>query len=211
MQILTPLIASLCLVFMIGCSPSAKPDGATTGQGVDVQTVANGLSKEVGQDGKNVFPNALSKPAAKALFSYQEGVWDSRWDWVDPDGKLLGTVKGTETFTTRLDGTVQELINDVPDMGPKTMAVMTYNEAEGKIIFFSMGAKGDYWVMKQDPVSGEMISQPHINPDGTTQIIRFTTQRKTDDQMDIVMESSKDGGRSWVKLFTQYMVRRTKD
>ena len=153
-------------------------------------------------------PKEVSLAAAQALFVYQEGIWDSKWDWVDVDGNLLGSVQGIETFTAILDGSVQEILNDVPDMGGKSKAVMTYNHAEQKIIFFSMGAKGDYWLMKQDPVTGNMVSEPHPNPDGSVQIIRFTTTRKTDYEMDIVMESSKDAGESWTKLFTQYMRKR---
>jgi len=155
-----------------------------------------------------LLPKEVTLAAAKTLFAYQEGVWDSKWDWVDPEGKLLGSVEGVETFTTILDGAVQEILNEVPAFGPNTKAVMTYNHVEQKIIFFSIGAKGDYWLMKQNPVTGNMVSEPHANPDGSSQIIRFTTMRKIDNEMDIIMESSKDGGATWVKAFTQYMVRR---
>jgi len=155
------------------------------------------------------FDAAKHLQSAQELFAYQDGFWDSKWDWVDKDGKFLVSVTGTETFITILDGSVQELLNDVPDMGGKSKAVMTYNHEQGKIIFFSMGPKGDYWLMKQNPVTGAMVSEPHRNADGRTQIIRFTTVRKTNNEMDIVMERSMDDGASWTKVFTQYMVRRT--
>ncbi len=189
-------------VVTFGLLTACSPQGQVSKQ------VEKQVTRPVETSHETLPPKEVSLAAAETLFAYQEGVWDSKWDWVDADGKLLGSLTGVETFTTILDGSVQEILNDVPDMGGKSKTVMTYNHAQQKIIFFSMGAKGDYWLMKQDPVTGNMVSEPHPNPDGTVQIIRFSTVRKTNNEIDIVMESSSDKGLTWVKLFTQYMVRR---
>jgi hypothetical protein len=205
---ITPLFLTLCLGSVLGACSAEKTTTAPQTESEEI-TAENSADKPViTEEEVSPFSDEELKTKATELFAYQEGVWDSKWDYIDADGELLGTLEGVETFTTVLDGNIQELINDVPASKFKTKAYMTYNEQEKKILFVSIGPKGDYWILKQDVVSGDMVSEPHINPDGSTQTIRFLTVRKEDNEMDVVMESSSDEGETWTKMFTQYMVRR---
>ena len=211
MKFCTKNVMSVFLMLSIGgvlgaCSP--KNTAISEPTKAEEVIAENTADTPVVEEENSAFSDEELKTKAAELFAYQEGVWDSKWDYVDKDGELLGTIEGVENFSTILDGNIQEVINYVPASNFKTKAYMTYNEQEKKILFVSIGPKGDYWILKQDVVSGDMISEPHINPDGSLQIIRFLTVRKEDNEMDIVMEGSSDEGKTWTKMFTQYMVKR---
>lgn len=124
---------------------------------------------------------------AMDLFAYQAGTWTSKWEWVGPDGEVLGIMEGTEEFTPLVDKYSQMLTNKVPSMNQTSFAMLSYNPVEHKIAFLNVGANGDYWIMKQDPETGTMISEPHLNPDGVVMHLRFTTLRQEPDEMDVQM------------------------
>lgn len=147
------------------------------------------------------------KQAAMDLFAYQEGVWNAKWDWYGPDGEIVGSIEGTEEFKPLVDEYSQMLINTIPSQNQTSYAMLSYNELEQKIIFLNVGAKGDYWIMRQDPETGTMISDPHLNPDGSEMIIKFTTLRQVEDAFDVQMESSTDSGETWTLGFKQYLTR----
>lgn len=193
-------VSTLAIVgafFLAGCDPANEPN-------LVVEAVTNSASMSPERA-------AEIKAAALKLFDYQEGHWNSKWEWLGPDGDILGTMQGTETFKSIIDENAQMLKSVVPAFEQTAYALLTYNEVEHKIIFMNAGAGGDYWIMKQDPETGTMVSEPHTNPDGTTTILRFTILRQTPDEMDIQMDSSKDGGQVWVVGFKQYMKRVKRD
>ena len=71
----------------------------------------------------------------------------------------------------------------------------------------NIGANGDYWVMRENPLTGVMISDPHINEDGSETIQMFTTVNRSENAFDVVMEASNDGGQTWTKGYTQKLTR----
>lgn len=144
---------------------------------------------------------------AKALFDYEDGVWHSRWERLDPEGNVVSEFEGTEAFTWYLGDAVVELATEIPATDTSSRALRFYNPVEKKIIFMSVDEGGDYWLMKQDVETEVVQSEPHQNPDGSEIIIRFTTLRKTDNEMDVVMHYSLDDGANWTKSAMQYMRR----
>lgn len=156
------------------------------------------------QDGAPEDPFAAK---AKALFEYEDGIWHSRWERLDPEGNVVSEFEGTEAFTWYLGDTVVELATKIPATNTNSRALRFYNPVEKKIIFMSVDEGGDYWLMKQDVETEVVQSEPHKNPDGSEMIIRFTTLRKTDDEMDVVMHYSLDDSASWTKGAMQYMRR----
>ncbi|NNE58546.1 MAG: hypothetical protein HKN36_10590 [Hellea sp.] len=147
------------------------------------------------------------KQAAMDLFAYQDGKWNARWDWYGPDGTIAGTTQGREEFSPLVDAHSQMLYTEVPAQNQTSYAMLTYNEVEQKIIFLNAGPKGDYWIMRMDPETGTMISDPHKNPDGSEMIIKFTTLRQVADEIDVQMETSTDNGQTWTLAFKQFMTR----
>lgn len=147
---------------------------------------------------------------ARALFDYEDGVWHSRWERLDPEGNIVSEFEGTETFAWYLGDNVVELATVIPATDTNSRALRFYNPVEKKIVFLSVDEGGDYWLMKQDVETEIVQSEPHQNADGSEMIIRFTTLRKTESEMDIVMHYSLDAGDNWTKGAMQYM-RRVKD
>lgn len=152
-----------------------------------------------------------AEKAAMDLFAYQEGVWDSTWTWFDEAGNVTNTMTGTETFSYLTDKHSQMLTNVVPGLKQTSYAMLAFNPARQHIIFLNIGPKGDYWVMRLNPLTGVMISDPHLNADGTETILMFTTVRQTPDLMDIQLTTSADGGETWNKGYLQTLTRKTYD
>ena len=149
------------------------------------------------------------KQAAMDLFAYQLGRWDSRWDIYDGEGKIVRSFTGVEEFKPLVDDHSQMLINNVPEQDQTTYAMLSYNEIEHKIIFLNAGPRGDYWIMRQDPETGTMISEPHKNADGSEVIIKFSTLRQTADAFDVKMDISRDNGQTWQLVNKQYLTRKS--
>lgn len=198
----TWIASCLICVSLIACE-TKEPEEPTEVRTAEIALEEAGLTKT------DLDPERADEieKAAMDLFAYQEGKWTSKWDWLGPDGKLLGTLEGTETFSPLVDGYSQMLTNTVPSMNQTSYAMLSYNPVEQKIAFLNVGAGGDYWIMKQDPETGTMISDPHTNPDGSVTLLRFTTLRQEPNEMDIQMESSMDGGKTWTIGFKQSMTR----
>ncbi len=144
---------------------------------------------------------------AKALFDYEIGVWRSRWERVDAEGNVVASFDGTEVFSWYLDDKVVELVTEVPEAGQKSKALRFYSPREKKIVFWSVDANADHWLMSQDPVTEVVQSEPHPTSSGDDMIIRFTTLRKSPDSFDVVMHYSLDDGETWTKGAMQYLER----
>lgn len=149
----------------------------------------------------------LAAEAAK-IFKNMDGIWDSKWDRLDKDGNVVGSFEGVETFSYLIDDKVQRLYTEIPSQNQRSEALLAYNNVAKKIVFYSVDQNGDYWLMKQDPITGTVQSEPHLSANGKSQIIRFTTVRQTADDLDVKMEMSVDNGATWRHLTNQYMKRR---
>lgn len=151
-------------------------------------------------------PDPLAAKAA-ALFAYEDGTWESRWEVLDDEGNVVQEMSGTETFSYTMDGKAVLLETHTEGSSSFSHATRFYNPHEKKIVFVSISTEGDYWIMKQDAETEVVQSEPKLLPDGRTAIIRFTIVEKTEDEQDVVMEASTDGGKTWALRTRQYLRR----
>lgn len=149
-----------------------------------------------------------AEKAAMELFAYQEGEWNSEWAFFDEDGKIVRTLTGGVTFSFLVDKYSQMLTNVIPATRHTSYALRSFSAAEQHIIFLNVGPEGEYWVMRKDPVTSLMVSAPHKNIDGTTVVRRFSDIVKNPNSMQVLMESSLDGGKTWAKVYVQTLTRK---
>lgn len=148
-----------------------------------------------------------AEKAAIDRFVYQEGDWNSVWTYFDAEGNEAGRVEGTENFSFLVDKHSQMLTNVIPSLKHTSYAMLAYSPAEKHVIFLNIGPGGDYWVMRNNPQTGVMISDPHLNADGSRTIQMFTTLNRTENSFQVVMEASNDGGETWTKGYEQTLTR----
>ena len=146
--------------------------------------------------------------AALELFKFQEGTWDSVWTMYDSTGSNTSVMEGTQTFAYLVDQHSQLMTTVIPDMNHISYNIRGYDPLEGEIVALMMGRKGDYWLMRQDPVTGVTVSDPHKNFDGTTIIRKFSRSAISDDAYELNLEVSEDGGANWYTRFKQKLTRR---
>lgn len=148
-----------------------------------------------------------AEKAAIDLFLYQEGTWTSRWTYYDANGNVTGDVTGTETFSFLVDRYSQMLTNVIPARQHTSYAIRSFSPSEQHIILLNVGEGGDYWIMRQDPETGVMISEPRTQADGSTSVLMFTRVKKTENEMEVIMEHSRDGGKTWARGYVQTLTR----
>jgi hypothetical protein len=149
----------------------------------------------------------LPEEAARRL-QHIIGEWDSRWEWVWPDGSPRGIEEGTEIARYLIGERVVELTTRIEGEANPSKAWMFYGENDGKFHLVSVSATGDLWKMHGDLDRFVITSEPHPNPDGSTSIIRFTHHDIDHDHLRADMELSRDGGATWTLGFRQYLTRR---
>ncbi|HSR52827.1 MAG TPA: hypothetical protein VLV83_18540 [Acidobacteriota bacterium] len=138
---------------------------------------------------------------------HELGTWQSRWEFLGPDGKVAQVWEGTETFQPGPSDRVVIVETEVPEVGNKSISIRFYHPIERKIYFASVGQNGDFWLLTEPVGSSVLTSEPHMNADGSVSTIRFTTLEKDDDSMKVLMEQSRDGGKTWRPVFRQYLTR----
>lgn len=145
---------------------------------------------------------------ALVLLKHHDGVWDAQWEWYDENGEVIGVMTGIEEYHLSPNGYILTTLNTVPEFESLNYGLMSYTPGTDEILFYSVGDKGDVWIMRQNLLTDVMVSDPHPEADGSETVLRFTKVEETADTMTIRMEKSKDGGKSWVTGFRQTMTRR---
>lgn len=143
---------------------------------------------------------------ADELHAYEAGTWQSRWERVDDAGNVTDVSTGVEIFSPTLNGTALELVTRIDGEEDWSRAIKFYNRKERKIVFIDVSSRGEYYVMKQDVETGTVVGRSQ-RPGAEDSLFRFVTVRKTDDEMDVKMEFSEDGGQTWRHIRNQYMRR----
>lgn len=150
-----------------------------------------------------------AEAAALDFFDYLKGEWDAEWTMYDSQGNVTAVIEGTQSFSPLADEYSQLMTNTLPAVNHTSYAVRGYSKKEGVIVSLNIGPGGDYWSMRQNPITGETISEPHLNDDGTTTIRRFYRSGLSEQGYRVLMEISLDGGETWFKRFEQKMERKT--
>lgn len=135
------------------------------------------------------------------------GDWQSTWEHLDAEGKVVHTSTGTESARWTIEGRVIELTTHVPERHSHSKALMFYNQTEELFYLVSVDQRGDLWVMSGGLESYVITSRPHRNPDGSEVMIRFTHHEDDADRFRAVMELSQDNGATWTKQTLQTLER----
>lgn len=151
---------------------------------------------------------------ATEIMRKQVGTWKSRRDILDAKGNVTQTIEGTETISFAIEDRVLKVESEIPEQKTKSITLKFFKPAIGKFHFVSVDQSGVMWTFHEevglddswsDP-HADPHADPHVNADKTKTHLRFTTLRKTDNEIDVVMESSSDQ-KAWTKIFNQYQVR----
>ena len=174
-----------------------------------VDPAAAQATNSAAEDSDRAAAAEKNETLALALLSHYDGVWDARWDWLGEDGEIIGKMVGVEEYELSPGGYVLKALNTVPEFDVVNYGLISYSPISLEILFYSVDNKGDVWIMRQDPATEVMISEPHLEADGRQLILRFTRLEKSAHEMTIKMERSYDAGQTWTTGFIQYMTRRT--
>ena len=151
---------------------------------------------------------AAEYPAeAKNRLEHIIGKWQSRWEYLDSTGAVVGSITGSEEAKYLIGEQVVEMTTVVPARNSTSKAWMFYNQNEQKFYLTSVDAKGDFWLLTGGLDQYVIVSQPKRQPDGRDMIIRFTHSNIQHDSAEALMEYSFDDGKSWRTGFRQYLTR----
>lgn len=146
-----------------------------------------------------------TRTAAHVALRNRIGTWDSRWEFISPEGDVSRVLTGTEQSNFILDDQVVDGTTIIPEIDFVGRNLNYFHPVERKLFFFSVSKSGDHWILTEEVGSGEMISLPHKEAGGGERIIRFKTLRKTPTEVDVLREDSVDGGATWQPVFKQYL------
>lgn len=144
---------------------------------------------------------------ATEIMRRQVGAWHSRWEILDANGKVTKTVEGTKKVSFAIRDRVLKIESDMPSEKQKSVMLKFFKPETRRFYFVSVDQNGDLWTFHEEVGLDDSWSDPHVNADKTVTYLRFTTLRKTENEIDVVMEASSDN-KVWTKVFKQYQVRK---
>lgn len=147
----------------------------------------------------------LQKQATE-LLRKDVGIWKARWEFLDGEGNVASKAAGTQACEFTIKDRVLQIVIDVPELDLKSVTHRFFKPTDKLIHWLSVDKKGDFWHFIEDPVANTARSLPHLNPDGTNSVLRFSSLRETVDETDVLMELSNDE-QNWIPIFRQYRVR----
>lgn len=148
------------------------------------------------------------EPSQRALAKMQQdvGTWDCHWEFLDQEGGIASTASGTQTMTFVIEDSIMQIMMDVPEMGIQSVTHRFFDPVREKLFWVSVDNHGDHWSFVEEFDDQPSYSLPHSDLEGTTTYLRFTLLRETDNEVDVLMESSEDQ-ESWSPIFRQRRVR----
>jgi hypothetical protein len=144
---------------------------------------------------------------ATELFRNEIGVWEARWEFLSPSGEITAEATGTQTMSFAISDRVMLVVMDVPQLSIKSVTHRFFQPSQKRILWISVDKEGDQWTFIEDPNKNVGTSLPHINEDGSTSWLRFTSLRQELNESDVLMELTQDQ-ETWIPIFRQYRDRR---
>lgn len=159
------------------------------------------LSAAVAQNEKDDDP---LREKAMEFLSWEVGTWRSREEILDADGNLARTQEFTITYEWTLDNTALHM--EVRDDGKKdwSQVIKFYSPKDKEIIFFDVSTTGEYYLMRQDVESKTVLIKPNELGDF---LFRLRHMRRTENELDFVIEYSNDDGQTWTLTRRTYSKR----
>lgn len=144
---------------------------------------------------------------AKKRLEHHIGKWTATTEYVDQEGKVFHTAVAHDEAKYTIEGRVVELTSYVPEQNHTSKAWFFYSIPEATWYLTSVDNHGDLWVLSGGLDDYIITSRPKPHPEGGTIIIRFTHLNIEADSFDAIMESSRDEGKTWTKVFNQRVER----
>jgi hypothetical protein len=147
---------------------------------------------------------------AARRFEHILGRWSSTWEWIGPDGEAVGTERGTETARWAVEGRLVELTTEIEGRPGPSKAWMFWSAPAGLFHLVSVGPNGDLWTLSGGLEEFVITSEPRLQPDGRTMVIRISHGEESEDRLTAVMEYRYPPAEAWSVGFRQTLVRTTR-
>ena len=157
------------------------------------------------ENGSTLEPNQLALEKLKQDI----GDWDCRWDFLDDEGNLSTSAHGTQKMSFVIADSIMQVVMDVPEMGTQSVTLRFFDPDRQTLFWISVDNQGDQWSFVEELDGKPSYSLPHVDSEGSTTQLRFTTLRETADEVDVLMELSSDE-KIWKPIFRQHRVRTSK-
>ncbi|WP_164118666.1 hypothetical protein [Sphingorhabdus sp. Alg239-R122] len=154
---------------------------------------------------------AAPDPIAVEQLRHAIGTWEVETDFIDTDGKILGSAKGTYVFKWVLPDRIVSGTSTIPAWRQTSAILFFVRPKTSEVEMASVGSDGVLWQMI-GPDSSETRTTPNVAmDDGSTMMLRFTRHSVTPDSFGSTMEMSVDGGESWHIANQQRFVRKKEE
>lgn len=145
---------------------------------------------------------------AQQRLDYLIGSWDVISDILDADGNVTETRRSFDVTEPLIGNKVLMTTSHGPD-GTIRKSLRFYDEQENTFYQIGVGAAGVVYILSGDMEQYVMTTQPRSTRDGGTIMYRFTHTNIQPHSFEATMETSADGGRTWIKVnLNQRLLRR---
>lgn len=129
---------------------------------------------------------------------YMRGNWSVTNEFLNPDGSVARSLKGTYRFEWVIEDRVLRGQSEIPESNRRS-AILFYVNQQRKIIeMVSVGEDGHLWVMTGEAGSDARLTRPFQTAEGKTAQLRFTRYNVKPDSFESKMEYTEDGGKTWL-------------
>jgi len=125
------------------------------------------------------------------------GAWEVKTDFLNPDGSVAKSVRGTYEFSWIVRDRVVAGRSDIPELKQAAGLLFYVDEAGRKIEMASVGADGKLWIMAGPLGSEERRSQEFKTSGGGVGRLRFRRFNVSADAFESRMDYTEDGGTTW--------------
>lgn len=144
-----------------------------------------------------------------AEFRHIVGSWDVRTEFLNPDGSVARTVRGSYEFEWAIPDAILHGIARQPELGTASALLLYLRPASGEVEMVSVDDQGVRWVMTGKDGTNVRSTEDRKMSDGSTMRLRFTRYNVEPDRFESKMEYSTDGGATWTQGNRQVFARRT--
>jgi hypothetical protein len=144
---------------------------------------------------------------SEAQLAGSVGVWDVTTDFLNPDGTVAKSVKGTYEFTWVVPRLVVSGRSEIPELRQASGILFYINAKKRQIEMASVGGDGQLWIMTGKLGEEVRTTQEFKTSGGGVGRLRFTRFNVVADSFESKMEYTEDGGKTWRPGNHQYFRR----
>lgn len=145
--------------------------------------------------------------SAEAQLAHSAGLWDVKTDFLNADGTVAKSVKGTYEFEWVVPNRVVSGKNTIPELQQSSGILFYINVKKRLIEMVSVGADGQLWTMRGALGEEVRATEEYETSSGGVAQLRFTRFNVSEDSFESRMEYTEDGGKTWADGNHQYFQR----